>query len=205
MRRLLALFALLLFLPAGAQAHSGFIDIKDYQFAPGSFTVNAGTLVVWRWDGPDLNHTVTGDFFESDPGKSPTTVLHSEGDTFPVYFEKAGTYEYHCRVHPTMKGTVVVEPAPQFDQRAPKLSHVRARVQGDRVVVDFRIDEKASVTTQLRRDGKLIRDAFRFVKPGTGHAGLSLAGAGSGKLTVRLLASDDAGNSATPRTVAIAT
>lgn len=202
MRRLALVVALLAFAPA-AQAHDGFVDIKDFAFAPQSLTVAEGVLVVWRWDGPDLNHTVTGDAFESDPGRPPAAVAHAEGDTFPVFFDEVGTYAYRCRVHSSMTGTIVVEPAPRTDETAPSLSRVRARVRRDRLAVSFRVDEAASVLAEIRRGGEVLRDAFRFVEAGDRRVRLSLAGLGRGRLRVRLEAQDDAGNASRPRTVSI--
>lgn len=201
MKRLAVVLALLL-APA-AHAHDGFVDIKNHAFTPGSLTVTEGVLVVWRWDGPDLNHTVTGEGFESDPGKDPLEVAHAEGDTFPVFFDKAGTYAYHCRVHPSMTGTIVVERPPQGDSTPPVLTRVRARVRARRAVVDFRVDESVSVLAEVRRDGKVLRDTFRFVKAGNRRTSVSLAGLGGGSLNIRLEAQDDAGNFSQPRTVSL--
>lgn len=181
MRRL----ALLAFLvtAAPAHAHTGYIDIKDHAYTPGTLTVAEGSLVEWRWDGPDLDHSVTGDGFDSDPDGS---VSHKAGDTFPHLFDTPGTYEYVCRVHADMRGTVIVTAG---DKVAPALSRVRARVKRGRVVVRFGVSERASVLAELRRGGKVVRDKFAFVA--AGRRTVVLRGR---RGRVHLVAQDDLGN-----------
>ncbi len=36
------------------------------------------------------------------------SCLQGAGSTFTTTFVKAGTYAYHCSIHPQMKGTVTV-------------------------------------------------------------------------------------------------
>jgi plastocyanin len=33
----------------------------------------------------------------------------AKGETFEFKFDKAGTYDYTCGVHPSMKGTITVD------------------------------------------------------------------------------------------------
>ncbi len=202
MKRLALTLALLAW-PAAADAHDGFVDIKNYSFNPATITVTEGVLVLWRWDGPDLNHTVTGDGFESDPGKEPLEVNHKAGDSYPVIFDRAGTYAYHCRVHASMSGTVIVEPAPRTDSRRPRLSRVRAKVKGRRAIVGFRASESVSLTTQVRRPGrkKVLRESFDFFSAGNRRTAIRLPG--RGRFAVRLRAQDDSGNDSKPVTVTV--
>jgi len=50
-----------------------------------------------------MSHNVIAD---DGSFKSPDL---SSGKTFSFTFEKTGTYTYSCHIHPTMKGTVVVQ------------------------------------------------------------------------------------------------
>jgi plastocyanin len=59
--------------------------------------------VTWVHADPNLPHTATSDDDVFDSGSM------SEGDEFSFTFEEAGTYAYFCQVHPTMRGTIVVE------------------------------------------------------------------------------------------------
>jgi len=78
------------------------VDVSNFQFSPATLTVAVGTTVTWK--GVSGSHTVT-----SDPG-SPVTFDQpiSQGGTVTVTFAAAGTYHYHCSIHPSMHGTIVV-------------------------------------------------------------------------------------------------
>jgi plastocyanin len=73
-------------------------------FTPPSVTVSVGQTVGWAFQ--DANpHTVTAD---DDSFTSPKGGL-ANGKTYSHTFDKAGTYRYHCFIHPQMLGTVVVQ------------------------------------------------------------------------------------------------
>jgi plastocyanin len=72
-------------------------------FTPPSVTASVGQTVAWVFQ--DTNpHTVTAD---DDSFTSPKGGL-ANGKTYSHTFDKAGTYTYHCFIHPQMLGTVVV-------------------------------------------------------------------------------------------------
>ena len=78
------------------------ITIKNFDFAPMTLTVKAGTTVTWKnLDGEP--HTVT-----SDTGLFRSGGL-DENDAFSFKFDKPGTYKYVCSIHPKMVGTIVVK------------------------------------------------------------------------------------------------
>ncbi len=82
----------------------GAVDIKDYTFTPATQTVKVGDTVTWT------NHDDNPHYVKSD---SPDATLDSGtmdpgGAPYVVTFTKAGTYAYHCNIHNTMKGTIVV-------------------------------------------------------------------------------------------------
>jgi plastocyanin len=80
----------------------GAIVMKDFSFQPGSIDVTAGTSVTWTNDDPEA-HTVTADDNSFDSKQM------ASGQTFSFTFQKAGTYKYHCSIHPSMVGQVVVK------------------------------------------------------------------------------------------------
>ncbi len=76
------------------------ITISNFTFVPSTVTVSAGTTVTWRNGDPTV-HTVDSDIFHS-----PNL---SQGDTYSFTFNTRGTFDYICAIHPSMKGTIVVE------------------------------------------------------------------------------------------------
>lgn len=78
------------------------VSISGFAFAPVSLTVQAGATV--QWTNKDATaHTVTAD------DASFGSANLGNGGTFSMTFSKAGTYSYHCAIHPSMTGTVVVQ------------------------------------------------------------------------------------------------
>ena len=81
----------------GSMTGGARVVLKNLAFNPASVTVAVGTTVTWEnQDGMSHN----GSFKSPDLGS---------GKTFSFTFEKAGTYTYSCHIHPSMKGTVVVQ------------------------------------------------------------------------------------------------
>src|SRR5688572_27978802 len=110
----LALVASMTLVAGTGEAHPGHgsvaVEIAFQAYSPADAEVIVGDSVVWTWTGPDTNHSVTSDpgqadRFDSDPTGTPA---HPAGDTFVHTFNEVGTFRYHCRVHPTMTGKVVV-------------------------------------------------------------------------------------------------
>ena len=85
-------------------AHTGAarpVTIQNFSFRPATAMVKPGTTVTWT-NRDSVAHTAT-----SDTGVFGSGVL-SRGGTYSYVFRRAGTYHYHCRIHPRMKGTVTV-------------------------------------------------------------------------------------------------
>jgi len=80
------------------------VDISNFAFAPQSITVAAGTEITWT-NKDAAPHTVT-----SDDGKFASSGNLAQGETYKVTFTTAGTYPYHCEIHPAMTATVIVNP-----------------------------------------------------------------------------------------------
>ena len=84
--------------PGGGTAHQ--VTIKDFAFSPAEITIKVGDTVTWT-EQDSVHHTTTGSIFDSgDLG---------QGQTYSKTFDEAGTYDYGCSYHPSMKGTVIVE------------------------------------------------------------------------------------------------
>ena len=77
------------------------VMIEDFSFQPSTLTVPVGTTVTWHNQGR-LDHTVTGD----TNGMFDSKV--SPGTDFSFLFSTPGTFNYHCSIHTSMHGTIVV-------------------------------------------------------------------------------------------------
>ena len=78
------------------------VSIKNLAFSPATRTIKVGTKVTWT-NNDSVSHTVTSD---SDNLLSSSTL--APGQSFSFTFTAVGTTNYHCTVHPTMKGSIIV-------------------------------------------------------------------------------------------------
>jgi len=88
--------------PAVAATTTNGVTIANFAFAPTSITVAPGQMVTWT-NKDSTAHTVTADKGEWD---SKNLAV---GATFQRTFDQAGTFAYHCAIHSSMHGTVVVK------------------------------------------------------------------------------------------------
>jgi plastocyanin len=77
------------------------VEVTGFEFRPAVLTVHAGTSVTWT-NRDEEPHTVTAAGGEFKSGGL------ERGDTFATTFDRPGTFEYRCALHPQMKGKVVV-------------------------------------------------------------------------------------------------
>ena len=77
------------------------IKIQNYAFSPATITIKKGELVIWT-NNDSAPHTITSDtgIFESE--------LLGSSEQFSQNFNQAGTFAYHCAIHPSMRATVIV-------------------------------------------------------------------------------------------------
>jgi plastocyanin len=95
------------------------VDVRVYlenvRFAPREITVAVGNTVTWTHRDSGLSHHVAahdGSFDSHPTCGRPFGACMKGGDTFSYTFLRAGTYEYHCRLHASshagMAGKVTV-------------------------------------------------------------------------------------------------
>jgi plastocyanin len=77
------------------------IGIRDFAYHPGALTVSPGTKVVFA-NRDSVAHTATrrGSF---------STGHIRPGRSVGVRFAQRGVYRFHCAIHPSMHGKVVVD------------------------------------------------------------------------------------------------
>jgi plastocyanin len=79
----------------------GAATLTNRAFTPDDVNVAVGGTVTWT-NADSVAHTSTSDAIGWDSGIVPP------GGHFSRSFPTAGTYSYHCAIHPGMVGTVVV-------------------------------------------------------------------------------------------------
>ena len=77
--------------------------IHNYKFIPGEFKVKSGSFVSFH-NADWIEHTITDDA----PGGGTTGRLHF-GNTLTVKFTEKGEFNFHCAIHPVMRGKIIVE------------------------------------------------------------------------------------------------
>lgn len=87
--------------PVAHAAASASVAIRDFSFGPKTVTVHVGDTITWANAGPTA-HTAT-----ADDGAFDTGTLKA-GQSGSHTFASAGTFAYHCTLHPFMRGTVQV-------------------------------------------------------------------------------------------------
>ncbi len=79
---------------------SASVKIQNFAYDEETVTIKKGESVTWK-NYDSAQHNVVSAEFESP--------LLSKDKTFTQQFNKEGTYEYYCSLHPSMRGKVVVE------------------------------------------------------------------------------------------------
>ena len=87
--------------PTVAAAAGNSVVIQNFSFHPAKLTVAPGTrLTITNRDNTAHTMSASNGAFDTGPIEG--------GKSAPVTVKKAGTYPYICKIHTTMKGTVVV-------------------------------------------------------------------------------------------------
>jgi plastocyanin len=89
--------------PAASVTSGNAVIISGFAFDPATITIKVGDTVTWT-NQDSVVHTVAAD------DKSWASDNLAKGATYSHTFDTAGTFTYLCGVHPTMKGTVIVQP-----------------------------------------------------------------------------------------------
>lgn len=82
------------------------VGVISFAFTPQDTLVQVGGMVTWTWNSGTVQHNVT---YVSGPTPLPANSPNQAGTTtFSTTFTAAGTYTYHCTIHPQMTGLVRV-------------------------------------------------------------------------------------------------
>jgi plastocyanin len=175
-RRVLLFFfltACTLAVAPSALASNTRVSISNYAWAPAQVHIDLDEKVTWDWLGPDLAHSVTGASanarqWDSDPNTD--APYHRPGFSYTIQFTQPGAYAFICKLHPFVRGEVIVssdpgnpnsDPGPQaplrIDVKKPTLSKVklkRDRFSGAKGVgMSASISERGSLEAEYYRTG----------------------------------------------------
>ncbi len=89
---------------AKAQKHpTRTVVIQNFRFKPANITIKRGTKV--RWINKDgTQHTAT-----ANNGRSFDSGRLGKGQKYSHIFKSTGKKRYYCKIHPHMRGGVVVK------------------------------------------------------------------------------------------------
>jgi plastocyanin len=156
---------------AGTGDATGVAALKFY---PAALTVDAGDTVTWKVAGNA--HTIsfltagqTPPSPDSDAAAAPAggssvdgTVFTSSGikfpapgqDTYSLTFPTAGTYAFHCLIHPGMDGTLTVAAAgTAYPQDQAAVSAANATAEAADIATGHTLEASFSPTTTTNSDG----------------------------------------------------
>lgn len=222
------LLAALVFAPAAGATNTR-VSIAYYKWSQREVHIDLGEKVTWDWLGPDLAHSVTGisandQQWDSDP--KTDAPYHRAGYSYTLQFNEPGTYQFQCKLHPVVRGEVIVsdvpgdpnsDPGPQpplnVDVTPPTLRRVvlaKRRFKGNAgVAFSARTSEKGHLEAQYYRLGPHDRRSYAGfarwkTKAGVNHLRLGARWkhfeALPGRYEAVLRASDGAANQSKPVT-----
>jgi len=76
------------------------VSIINFSFNPSTLNINKGDTVVWT-NNDGAPHQVIGDGISGQ--------VMGKGESFSKTFNESGTVNYHCSIHPSMKGIITIK------------------------------------------------------------------------------------------------
>lgn len=88
--------------PNASPDSSTAVMIQNFAFSPATLEIKKGKTVTWT-NEDSSDHQVASDtnVFSGSP--------LSKGQTYSFTFNETGSFPYHCVIHPSMKGTIIVK------------------------------------------------------------------------------------------------
>ena len=78
-------------------------DRGSQSFEPNPTTMRVGQTVAWK-NNDSTTHNAT-----QDASRFQTGTVNAGATSAPISMSAAGTFTYHCTIHPGMVGTLVVQ------------------------------------------------------------------------------------------------
>jgi plastocyanin len=80
---------------------SNTVMINHLIFEPSSLVTDVGKTVTWKHDDNVAHTVVSQGLFESE--------ILNRGEEYTFTFTEPGEYNYHCSIHPSMNGKIIVK------------------------------------------------------------------------------------------------
>ncbi|MFA5872074.1 MAG: cupredoxin family copper-binding protein [Parcubacteria group bacterium] len=85
-----------------AQNTAAAVTIQNFTFSPASLTIKKGETVTWT-NEDSVPHQIA-----SDSGAFQGNSM-GKGQSYSFTFNTTGEFDYHCAIHPSMKGKIIVQ------------------------------------------------------------------------------------------------
>ena len=79
------------------------VSIMNFAFNPATLNLNKGDTVVWT-NNDSVPHQIKSDTLSSLSGP-----VINNGQSYSYTFNNIGTFNYHCNIHPSMLGSIIVK------------------------------------------------------------------------------------------------
>ncbi len=76
------------------------VSAVNFSFDPGVLNISKGDTVVWT-NQDSVPHQIAGGTFNGP--------VMGNGQSYTFTFNSTGTFNYHCAIHPSMLGTIIVK------------------------------------------------------------------------------------------------
>ena|SRR3982751_2472704 len=110
MKKMLLVAAVLIGSMSATFANTFVVTVSDFKFTPATVNAAVGDVIVWRWQNGTHTTTSTSVPTGARPWDAP---MNASSPKFRYRLRVAGTYQYHCSIHPIMQGTINVSGAPR--------------------------------------------------------------------------------------------
>jgi plastocyanin len=86
-----------------AKAQSAAVKISNFSFLPVELKIKEGMTVVFT------NYDTAPHQIAFDQGVVPDSNVITTGNSYSYTFVNKGVFNYFCKIHPSMKGKIIVE------------------------------------------------------------------------------------------------
>jgi plastocyanin len=138
------------------------IQVQDYAFTPASYRGTLGGVVQWNNVGSGVGAHAHQPAQNSPLKLWKTAAILAGSDSAPIDLVDAGTFAYHCLIHPFMTGTVKV----------PVTTDVTTGTVGTVMRVTFATAAHLNLTFDVER--KIGTGAWKIFKTGVKGNAVSL-------------------------------